>query len=321
MADSGGGLAVGVDLGGTRIRTAVVDPDGRVVQSHGDATDVEGGAAKVAEDVVRSVRQCVPDLKQVRALGVGVAGQVDTRTGIVRSAPNLRWKDFPLGTWLEDALEVPVAIENDVRAITWGEWLHGAGRGIDDLVVLFVGTGVGGGIVSDGRVVTGDRGMAGEIGHLTLVSGGRPCTCGHRGCLEAYAGGWAIARRAAEAAEADAEAGRALNEAAAGDELTARHVSEMAATGDPLARRILDETGRYLGAAVVGLVHVLNPRRVVLGGGVIDGNPGLVDAVETVVRNGAIRVYTEKLTIRRSKLGAEAGVIGSASLALRRLEE
>jgi len=309
-----------VDLGGTKIQAAVVDPDGRVVATHRLETDVQGGPKKAVHDIVCCIHACAPDLSVIGAVGVGVAGQVDVATGMVRSAPNLKWTDFPLGDRLEQALEVPVVIENDVRAIAWGVWRHGAGRGIDDLVVLFVGTGVGGGIVSGGRLLTGDRGMAGELGHLTLVAGGRQCTCGNRGCLEAYAGGWAIAERAREAIEADPETGRGILERVGQGEITARLVSEAAVDGDPLARELLDETGRYLGAAAVGLAHALNPRRIVLGGGVIDGNPGMVDAVASMVRSQAIPVFSDRLDVRRSELGSEAGVIGSASLAMRRLE-
>lgn len=313
-------LTVGVDLGGTKIQAAVVDPDGRVVATHRLETDVEGGPTKAVDDIVRCIHACAPELSGIGAVGVGVAGQVDAATGTVRSAPNLKWTDFPLGDRLEQALDVPVVIENDVRAIAWGVWRHGAGRGIDDLVVLFVGTGVGGGIVSGGQLLTGDCGMAGELGHLTLVAGGRHCTCGHQGCLEAYAGGWAIAERAREAIEADPEAGRSMLERAGQGEITAVVVSAAAEAGDPLARELLDATGRYLGAAAVGLVHALNPRRIVLGGGVIDGNPDLVDAVASVVRAQAIPVFAERLEVRRSELGPQAGVIGSASLAMRRLE-
>ena len=314
-------LTVGVDLGGTKIQAAVVDADGRVVADQRTPTDVAGGPTKAVEDIARCVHACGSDLADIGAVGVGVAGQVDTLTGTVRSAPNLQWTDFPLGERLEQALGVPVVIENDVRAITWGVWRHGAGRGIDDLLVIFVGTGVGGGIVSGGRLLTGDRGVAGEIGHVTLVAGGRPCTCGHLGCIEAYTGGWAIAARAREAIEADPGAGQAMLDAAGKGEVTAVVVSQAAADGDPLASRLMDETGRYLGAAAVGLVHALNPRRIVLGGGVIDGNPGLVQVVSEVVHADAIPIFAEQLDVVKSEVGSRAGVIGAASLARQRLEE
>jgi glucokinase len=310
-----------VDLGGTKIQAAVVDLDGRVVATHRTATDIAGGPSKAVADIVRSVHACAPDMSAIGAVGVGVAGQVDSATGAVRSAPNLGWQDFPLADRLEQVLGLPVVVENDVRAITWGVWQHGAGSGIDDLVVLFVGTGVGGGIVSGGRLLTGDRGVAGELGHATLVAGGRLCTCGRRGCVEAYTGGWAIAARAREAIEADPEAGLGMVDAAGKGEVTAVVVSQAAADGDPLARALLEETGRYLGSAAVGLVHALNPRRIVLGGGVVDGNPYLVDAVASAVEADAIPIFAERLEVRQAELGPKAGVVGSASLARRRLQE
>ena len=321
MAPPGNELTVGVDLGGTKIQVAVVDRDGGVVATHRTATDLEGGPSKAVADIVRCVHACAPDMSVIGAVGVGVAGQVDAATGIVRSAPNLGWRDFPLADRLEQVLGLPVVVENDVRAIAWGVWNHGAGRGIDDLVVLFVGTGVGGGIVSGGRLLTGDRGVAGEVGHATLVAGGRLCTCGRRGCIEAYTGGWAIAARAREAIEADPEAGRGMLDAAGKGEVTAVVVSQAAADGDRLASALMEETGDYLGSAAVGLVHALNPRRIVLGGGVIDGNPYLVDAVAYAVQSDVIPIFADRLDVRQSELGSQAGVIGSASLATRRMQD
>lgn len=319
MASSVRKLTVGVDLGGTKIQAAVVDAAGRVVSTHRTATDVDGGPSKAVADIVRSVHACTPEMQKVAAVGVGVAGQIDRTAGVVRSAPNLGWNNFPLGERLEAVLGIPVVVENDVRAITWGVWQHGAGKGIDDLLVVFVGTGVGGGIVSGGQLLTGDRGVAGEIGHSMFMAGGRLCTCGHRGCLEAYVGGWAIAARAREAVKADPEAGRVILELAGGDPLTGVVVSQAAGAGDPLASRLMEETGRYLGAGIVGLVHALNPRRVVLGGGVIDGNPKLVEIAASVVAESAIPIFSDRLDVVLSDLGAQSGVVGSASLARRRL--
>jgi len=321
VAPPGTGLTLGVDLGGTKIQAAVVDRDGRVVATHRTETDVDGGPSKAVADIVLCVNACVPDLSGIGAVGVGVAGQIDAATGIVRSAPNLGWHDFPLADQLEQVLGVPVVVENDVRAITWGVWRHGAGRGIDNLIVLFVGTGVGGGIVSGGQLLTGDRGVAGELGHATLIADGRLCSCGRRGCIEAYTGGLAIAARAREAIDANPDAGRGMLDAAGKGDVTAAVVSQAAADGDRLAAALMKETGEYLGSAVVGLVHALNPRRIVLGGGVVDGNPFLVDAVASAVQADAIPIFADRLDVTGSELGSQAGVIGSASLARRRLEE
>jgi glucokinase len=320
MPSSNSGLTIGIDLGGTKIRAAVVDRDGRVIGSHLIGTDVAGGPEKVLADILDSVRGGLgTDLSAIEAIGVGVAGQVDPASGLVRSSPNLKWESFPFGERLSTALDIPVVIDNDVQVATWGEWQHGAGRGVDDLLVIFVGTGVGGGAVTGGRLLTGRSGLAGEMGHVTIVAGGRQCTCPNQGCLEAYVGGWAIAERAVEAMLANPDAGRGLLEWAKGEEITARLVGELAATGDPLATDIMDRTGQYLGAGLVGLIHVFEPARVVFGGGVIEGSPDLVHTVESIVRANAIPAYTYDLEFVRSELGTDAGVIGSASLALERV--
>ena len=193
-------LTVGVDLGGTKLRAALVDATGRVLVSEQRATLVAAGFDGVAGEIGAAVRACIGRAEgaPVLGVGVGVAGQVVAETGVVSYAPNLFWRDAPLRARLEHELGLPVAVLNDVRAATWGEWRHGAGQGVEDLVVVFVGTGIGGGVVSGGRLLTGCTNMAGELGHLTIVAGGRPCRCGNLGCLEAYAGGWAIALRARE---------------------------------------------------------------------------------------------------------------------------
>jgi glucokinase len=313
MSDIPPGSAIGVDLGGTKIHAAVVSPEGVVFSEHRLPTDVGGGPTKVVDDIVRAVRdELDADLSVINAVGVGLAGQVNAETGVVRSSPNLKWTDFPFAERLQQELGVPVAVENDVTTAAWGEWRHGAGQGIDDLLVLYVGTGVGGGIVSDGRLLAGARGMAGEVGHMTIAAGGRQCSCPNRGCLEAYVGGWAIAERAVEAVVASRDAGRGLLEMARGEELTARRVAEAAAAGDELALEVIYETGQYLGAGLTGLIHIFNPARVILGGGVIDGSPGLVAAAEAVVQ------ASDGLEVRLSELGGNAGVIGSASMALER---
>ena len=315
------GSAIGVDLGGTKSHAAVVGPVGTVIAEHRLPTNVAGGPTKIVEDIVRTVRDDLnADLSVIDAVGVGLAGQIDAETGVVRSSPNLKWKDFPFGESLQQALGISVVVENDVTTAAWGEWRYGTGPEVDDLLVLYVGTGVGGGIVSDGNLLAGDCGMAGEVGHMTIVAGGRQCSCPNRGCLEAYVGGWAIAERAVEAVVADPEAGRGLLDMARGEELTARLVGEAAEAGDELALELMYDTGQYLGAGLTGLIHIFNPARVILGGGVIEGSPGLVLAAESVVQASAIPAYTNGLEIRRSELAGNAGVIGSASMALQRLD-
>jgi glucokinase len=316
--------AIGVDLGGTKIEIAQVYASGRLDRRTRLATDVEDGPRAIENQIITSVRE----LQQSAAskpvgVGVGVAGQIEPDKGEVRFSPNLDWRDVPLQSDLSEGLDLPVAVTNDVRAITWGEWLHGAGRGCDDLVCLFVGTGIGGGIVSGGQVLAGCSNTAGELGHITVDLHGPSCHCGNRGCLEALAGGWAIARRAQEAIVADAFAGAPLLEMAGGqlETVTAAIVAEAAHAAVPLAQKIVDEVTEALIAGSVGLVNAFNPCRLVLGGGVIDGLPELVERIEHGVHQRALDAATASLRVLPAQLNGDAGVIGAAALALRSFAE
>ncbi len=309
-------LTLGVDLGGTKVETALVDASGRILASRRRLTHPEKGSDGVIAEIVACVEGCVGEAgKEARGLGVGVAGQVD-RSGTVRFGPNLGWHNVPLGVRLEEALGMPVVVINDVNAATWGEWQHGAGRGVDDLVCLFVGTGVGGGIISGGRLLEGCHNTAGELGHMTIVNGGRHCHCPNRGCLEAYAGGWAIAERAQEAARADPQSGQRLVTLAGSiQQISAATVTQAYREGDAMANRLVEETAQYLAAGVVSIVNAFNPCLLILGGGVIQGLPDYVSAIERPVRENALKAAVESLQIVTAALGDKAGVIGAAALA------
>lgn len=310
-------VTAGVDVGGTKIEIAVVDGEGTVLDSHREPTDAEQGPGRVLGDLTGSLRRdYLPDYPGLGAVGVGIAGQVDRRNGILRSSPNLKWTDVPIQSKLEDRLELPVAVGNDVDVATWGEWRHGAGRDVDHVLGVFVGTGLGTGAISGGRLVEGCRSSALEFGHVTLVEGGRDCTCPSRGCIEAYVGGWAIGKRAREAVEQDPDAGRAfLERAGSVDRITARHVDELFEQDHPLARRLVKETGRYLGAGLASMVNVFAPCVIVLGGGVIDGMPELIDLARSELENRPFEVYVENTELRRAELGEKAPVIGAAVMA------
>ncbi len=311
-------LNVGVDLGGTKVEAALVDAEGGVVTSHRHPTDSKAkGPQGVIADIVACAEECLHEGAQNgSALGVGVAGQIDAATGTVRFAPNLRWRDVPLQAELERALKMPVVVVNDVRAATFGEWVHGAGQGVNNLVCLFVGTGIGGGVVSGGRLLEGCCNVAGELGHMTIVADGRPCHCPNRGCLEAYVGGWAIAERAQEVIRADPKSGLALVALAGSLEgITTAILAQAYREGDSFARHLIDETGQYLVAGVVGIVNALNPSVLILGGGVIEGLPELVQVLDVDARSRALEAAVEHLRIVKSALGGNAGVIGATALA------
>lgn len=309
-------LAIGVDLGGTKILAALVQ--GRnVVASRRRETDVSGGFDGVVDQIVAEVNALREEADgPVATVGVGVAGQVTGGTGVVIRAPNLFWEDAPLKSVLEDTLDLPVAVLNDVRAAAWGEWRHGAGRGAADVAVVFMGTGVGGGVVSGGRMLAGATNMAGELGHMTVVVGGRLCRCGNEGCLEAYVGGWAIAERAVEAVKGSPREGAGfLYRVDRADDVTAETVHEAHADGDPLATRLVTETARHLAAGMVGVVNTFNPDVLVLGGGVIEHAPFYVDRVRDHVRARALDAGVRNLHITSAELGGNAGALGAATFA------
>ncbi|MEJ2319975.1 MAG: ROK family protein [Gemmatimonadales bacterium] len=321
MAGSGD-VTIGIDLGGTKVEVALVDGRGTVLGGGRRPTSAERGPDGVLADLVGLAKDCLASAeRRVLGVGVGVAGQIDPETGTVVQAPNLAWSDFPLKARLERAIDLPVFVINDVQAATYGEWMCGAGRGAQDLVCLFVGTGVGGGVVSGGSLMRGCGGTAGELGHMMLDWHGPPCTCGNRGCLEAFAAGWAIARRAREAAEDPAEEGGTLIDLADGgaDNLTAEVVARAAHDGDPLAVRLMRETGEALGVGVASIANAFNPCKVILGGGVIEGMPELVALAETEARGRALEAALHPLEIVRAGLGKHAGTVGAAMWARRGL--
>ncbi len=315
-----GAWAMGVDLGGTKTLVAQVFADGKLGRTIQLPTETQKGPAGVQAQICAMASELVEGYgRPPVALGLGVAGQVAKDSGVVRFAPNLGWHDVPIQSKLAEALSLPVAVTNDVRAIAWGEWVYGAGGGCDDLVCVFVGTGVGGGIVSGGQMLSGPGNSAGEIGHLVVNPDGPPCTCGSRGCLEAVAGGWGIARAAQAAVAADASAGRVLMEFVGGvaARISAETVIAAFTQGDPLAQCLLSNVVEALSAGVTSLVNILNPSRIILGGGVIDGFPTIIEWVTANVTRRALPTAVESLEIVRGELGSRAGVIGAAALAMK----
>jgi glucokinase len=309
-------FTMGVDLGGTKINLALVDISGRLLSTQKFSTRQDKEPKKVITDIIAGIDRCLSEAGQeAKAVGVGIAAQVDFKGG-VQGSPNLGWRNVPLKKKLEEKIGVPVIVTNDVRAATWGEWRFGSGRGVDHLTVLFVGTGIGGGVISSGKLLEGCTNTGGELGHTTVVYGGRQCHCPNKGCLESYAGGWAIAERAQDAVNKTPKEGKQLKYLAGSvEEITAETVSQAYKQGDSLAQRIVEETGQYLGAGVVSIVNSFNPCRVVLGGGVIEGIPELIQMVKNFTRKRALEAAIKKLEIVKAKLGADAGVIGAAVLA------
>lgn len=311
----GNAQAVGVDIGFTNLRVGTVDASGRVGRHVSVPTDSAGGADAVLRQVVDAVAEVSDD---VVGVGVGVAGQCDIEHGVVKCGPNLFWEEEPLQKRLEDALGLPVVLRNDVIMATVGEWRHGAGRGARDMLCLMVGTGIGGGAIVDGRLLQGAHGCGGHFGHLSVQEDGALCGCGRKGCVEAYASGCGLARRAQASPELS---GSEMLEIVDGDteRITGRDVAMAAMHEDALAVRLRDEAAAALGSALASLINCFNPEKVVLGGTVLMGMPALFDMATQEALRTILPSHWEGLAIVPSELGSMAGVIGAGSWVLRPL--
>jgi glucokinase len=250
----------------------------------------------------------------VAGVGVGVAGQVMGRTGTVIVGPNLGWHDVRFGALMERELGRPVRVVNDLSAAAWGEAMAGAARGASDVLLVFVGSGVGSGLILGGRLYEGAGGIAGEIGHTKVIPGGRLCGCGEHGCLEAYTGGRNIAARIRERYAAGKA--RAIVKAAGGnpEDANASALDAAAEAGDPEAMEMREEIARMLGVAMANAVTLLNPQKLILGGGVLSGMPGMkARMVDWLLSNGG-RAHVAQLSIVDAALGDDSGVIGAGLL-------
>ncbi len=316
-----GRYAIGIDLGGTKIEAAIVSEEGKIL----DCVKVPTEATKDAGEIIDKIVGCIETLLKRNAgavpsaIGIGVAGQVDSTTGMVLYAPNLDWHNVNLGEQLRDKFEIPVAVCNDVRAAAWGEWLVGAGAGCNNLVCMFVGTGVGGAIVSNGKMLDGANNTAGEVGHIIVQMNGPLCHCGNHGCLEALAGGWAIQRDAKKAAKNGAKMLLELEDGNI-NSITAKTVTTAATKGDPVANEILDNLTEALVCGVTSITNMLGPATIILGGGIIQGNPGLTNNIAAGLKKMSLQAAVEPVKIVEAMLHNDAGSIGAALFALRQFK-
>lgn len=307
---------LGIDLGGTKILTALVDDQGRVLDRERMPTPA-GGPESVVAAIVDSVRTVIGRagiaLAAVGGLGVGAPGPMDPATGVVFEPPNLPgWRDVPLAEMLASHLGLLVFVENDANAAALGERWAGAGVGVDDLVYITISTGIGGGLILGGRLYHGVSGTAGEIGHMVIEPGGPRCNCGRVGCLEALASGPAIARDARAAVQSGAPT--TLSQLP-GEALTAEAVARAAWDGDPVARQIYARAAAALGVGVTNLVNLLNPAMVIIGGGVARAGELIFAPVRRIVREEAFERPGSAVQIVPAALGDDVGAIGAAAVA------
>lgn len=319
MAD--GSLAIGIDIGGTKVAGGVVDADGSVLRTTRRDTPHRSTSPRVVEDTIVSVVEELldaPDAAGIVAVGIGAAGFVATDRSTVVFAPHLSWRNEPLRDALGQRVPLPIFVDNDANAGIWAEHRFGAGRGESHLVMVNLGTGIGGGIVIDGQVIRGRFGIAGEFGHLQVVPDGIRCECGNRGCWEQYASGNALVREARSLMSAGSPVVSDLFDRVGGrpEDLTGPLVTEAAREGDPLARELLGEIGRWLGVGIANLAAALDPGTFVIGGGVsAAGELLLGPAREAFRRQLTGRGYRPEARIVAAELGNEAGLVGAADLA------
>jgi glucokinase len=307
---------LGIDLGGTFARAAVVDEQGRILASAKVAL-TERSPAAVVEVLAQAADAALAEGKgvKVHGCGVGAAGQIHRDSGVIAVAPNLGWRNVPLGALLAERLGHPVRVVNDLAAAAWGELNAGAGRGATDVYVVFVGSGVGSCIIANSQLVRGAGGVAGELGHTKVIPNGRRCGCGELGCLEAYAGGHNLIAQAREllaSGRSSVLAGLVEGDATRLTPVTLEQASD---AGDAGAREIHERAGTMLGMAIANMVTVLNPARLIIGGGVLTHCPGIRRHVVEGVQALASNTSREGLLIADAELGDDSGLIGAALLA------
>ena len=313
----GHGEAVGIDVGGTKINALRVARDGEILDRKDARTPADDPEATLATmiDLADAMRT-----DDVLAVGVGAAGLVDVRDGVLRFAPNLAWRELPIAARMRRTLGLPVQVDNDANVAAYAEYRFGAGRGYRHLLLVTVGTGIGGGIVDNGRLFRGAHGFASEIGHIIVDPDGPRCGCGNRGCWEQVAAGRAIGRLGREVARR--HPGSILAGTAGGDadRITGADVTEAARGGDVPARAVLAEVGRRLGEGIAGLVNVLDPQIVVVGGGAIRAGDLLLEPAREAYRRSVEGFdHRPAVPIVAAMLGNDAGAVGAASLALEEL--
>lgn len=324
MTEQGSGeWIVGVDVGGTNLVVGVVPADGGApVGVRTRPTEPHRGGHFVVERVSKMVDAAIEALhdetgcgrESILGVGIGSPGPLDRESGTVIETPNLGWENFPLRTLIRRAVRLPAWLDNDANCAAYGEWWQGAGKGTRSLVAVTIGTGIGGGVVLDGKLYHGVSDAAGEIGHMTIQFNGRKCACGNYGCLEAYASGPNIAARAIEGIEAGAES--ALVDLVDGDlgRINAAIVYDGAVAGDAYANGVIAETAKILGAGVANLINVFNPDAIVVTGGVTRAGEHLFNPLRAAVRQRAFRSAAEACRILPAALPDLAGVVGAAGV-------
>ncbi len=307
---------IGIDVGGTNVKIALVDDKGSILYSNSVPTRAEMGYEYTVNNIKQAIRDLMSETKVTGIEGIGFdfPGQIDYKNGIVRLAPNIPgWVNIPIAKIIEDEFKIPTRIDNDVHCAALGELNFGAGKGCENFICMTVGTGIGSGIVINGKLVRGASNAAGELGHIKLqMHEGPLCGCGDHGCLEAFASGPSIVAMAEEYIMGGKST--KFRELASGGEITPFIVAEAAKQGDPVAKRIFARIGEYIGFGLSSVVNLLNPEKIIIGGGVADAGDILLDPIKETIKKRAMVVAGSAVEIVPAKLGNTAGVIGASLL-------
>ena len=321
-----GPLAVGIDIGGTKVAGGLVDADGQVLaRARRDTPHRSTSPAVVEDTIVEVVTELLSGtVEEVAAVGIGAAGFVAADRATVAFAPHLSWRDEPLEHNLQRRVPVPISVDNDANAAAWAEWRFGAARGESHVVMVNLGTGIGGALVLDGQIMRGRFGIAGEFGHMQVVPGGQRCECGNKGCWEQYASGNALVREARSLMTANSPMATDLLARVDGDPLalTGPMITDAARDGDTTAIELFTEIGHWLGVGIANLAAAFDPGLFVIGGGVSAAGDLLLEPARTTFRRQLTgRGYRPEAAIVGAALGNEAGLIGAADLARRDVVE
>jgi len=307
-------LFVGIDLGATNIKGALVNVEGHILEEKSIPTEVDGGVEHVMSRMMGVIRYLVSLAGKVPVTGVGIGcpGQVNVRKGIFHGGPNFPgWKDVPLVFEIERRIGIPVVIDNDANLAALGEYAYGGGKGVENMLLLTLGTGVGGGLILNGELYRGSSDAAGEVGHTVISLDGPLCGCGRRGCLEAYVGTKGILERLREKLE-----GGRRSVLSGKEEVTPKDIGEAADGGDEVAIEVLRETGELLGVGLANFANILNVEKIVIGGGVADAGELLLGPARERMEREVLKVVRESVRVVKAELGNLAGRIGAARLAM-----
>ncbi len=302
------GCRIGVDIGGTNIKIGKV-VDGKILKRKIIPTRAEMEPEDTIKRLVTAIKEIAGKKWDIEKVGIGCAGLVDHKEGIIRTPPNLpKWHNLPLKAMMETELLTPTFVGNDANACALGEYYYGLGKGKRDIFVLTIGTGVGGGIISQGRLILGSSFAAGEFGHTIIFPEGRRCKCGNRGCLEAYIGQENIIRMAKRQIKRKKSILKNFTE------ISPREIGYGAKMGDNLALKVIERVGYYLGIALINVIHLLDPEIIIIGGGQSKMGKNLLTAVNKTVAQRIMKLPERKLAIKISRLGSDAGILGATKL-------